>query len=99
MGIDQYILNEFLVLDPVTLSETQKDQLVTVFDKYASMPLPSIIEQLKTKNFVRKAIDLAILNVLGINGNQSEILDKAYATMVETIMTLAALMKKGQNEE
>jgi hypothetical protein len=32
MGIDLYILQEFLVLNPMTLSETQKNQLVAVFD-------------------------------------------------------------------
>jgi type I restriction-modification system DNA methylase subunit len=99
MGLDQYILQQFLVLDPATLTQQQKNQLVKVFDLHAKTRLPSIIEQLRTKNPVRRAIDLVILQILEIKGNHDEILDSAYSIVAETIKTLATLMKEGHTEE
>ncbi|MBE3115842.1 N-6 DNA methylase, partial [Candidatus Bathyarchaeota archaeon] len=61
MGLDQYILQQFLILDPATLTQKQKNLLVKVFDEYAKTKFPAVLEQLKTKNSVRKAIDIAIL--------------------------------------
>ena len=55
--------------------------------------------KLKTKNSVRRAIDLAMLQILEITGNHNEILDSAYKAVAEQITTLATLMKKGQTEE
>jgi hypothetical protein len=57
------------------------------------------IKQLKTKNPVRRAIDLAILEILEIleiKGNHEELLDSAYASISKTIYTLATLMKEGR---
>jgi hypothetical protein len=96
MGLDQYILQEFLVPILSKLKRQHKDQLLRVFDQCAKTKLPSIIEQLKTKNPVRRAIDLAILQVLEIKGNHEELLDSAYASMSRAIATLATLMKEGQ---
>jgi len=98
MGLDQYILQQFLVLDPATLTQHQKQQLAKVFDLNAKTKLPSIIEQLKTKNPVRKAIDMAILQVLEIKGNLDKMLDSAYNAVAVEIETLATLMKEGQVE-
>ena len=99
MGLDQYILQKFLVLDPSKLEPERRDQLIRVFEQHAKTKLPSIIEQLKTKNLVRRAIDLAILQALEIKGNHEELLDSAYASISRTIETLATLMKEGQVEE
>jgi type I restriction-modification system DNA methylase subunit len=98
MGLDQYILQQFLVIDPKKLNQQQKNQLVKVFDLYAKTKLPSILEQLKSKNPVRKAIDLTILQTLEIEGNHDEMLDSAYSAVAEAIVTLATLMKEGQTE-
>jgi len=98
MGLDQYILQEFLVLDPKSLTSQQKDRLLKVFDENAGVKLPSILEQLKTKNPFRRAIDLAILEVLGIKGNHERLLDATYASVAKTIETLATLMKEGQTD-
>jgi hydroxyethylthiazole kinase-like sugar kinase family protein len=99
MGLDQYILQQFLVLDTTTLTEQQKNKLVQVFNKNAKTKLPSILEQLKTKNTVRKAIDLALLQTLGIKGNLEEMLNSAYESVAESITTLATIMKEGKIED
>lgn len=99
MGLDQYILQRFLVLNPSKLNPEQKNQLIRVFEQHAKTKLPSIIEQLKTKHPVRRAIDLAILDILEIKGNHEELLDSAYASISKTIDTLATLMKEGQVDE
>jgi hypothetical protein len=98
MGLDQYILQEFLVLDPKSLMPQQKEHLLNVFDENAKVKLPSVLEQLKTKNSVRKVIDLAILEVLGIKGDREELLDSTYASITKTIKTLATLVKEGQTD-
>ena len=77
MGLDRYILQKFFVLDPAVLTQHQKNQLINVFDKNAKTKLPSIIEQLRTKNPVRKEIDIALLQSLEIKGDYDEILDSA----------------------
>lgn len=99
MGLDQYILQRFLVLDPSKLEPDRRDQLLSVFDQCAKTKLPSIIEQLKTKNPVRRAIDLAVLEALEIKGNHEELLDSAYTSISGTIETLATLMKEGHADE
>ena len=99
MGLDQYILQQFFVLNPEKLNKEQKDDLIEVFNKYAVIKVPSILVQLKTKNPVRKEIDLAILRALEIKGNFEELLDSAYDSISKTIETLATLMKEGQSEE
>jgi hypothetical protein len=76
-----------------------RDKLLGVFDQYAKTELPSIIEQLKTKNTVRRAIDLAVLQALEIRGNHEELLDSAYASILKAIETLATLMKEGHMDE
>jgi hypothetical protein len=76
-----------------------KDKLLRVFDQYAKKELQSIIEQLKTKNPVRRAIDFAILEALEIKGNHEELLNSAYASISKTIETLATLMKEGHVDE
>jgi type I restriction-modification system DNA methylase subunit len=99
MGLDQYILQEFFVLDPSRIGPLHKEQLIKVFSQIAKTKLPSIIEQLKTKNSVRRAIDLAILEALEIKGNHEELLNSAYASISSAIETLATLMKEGQVDE
>jgi hypothetical protein len=69
--------------------------LLRVFDQYADLTLPSIKEQMKTKNPIRRVIDLAVLQALEIEGDNEKLLDSAYATILRTIETLATLMKEG----
>ncbi|MGD0646261.1 MAG: N-6 DNA methylase [Candidatus Bathyarchaeia archaeon] len=99
MGLDLYILEKFLVIDPSKLNSKEREQLVRIFDEHAKTRLPSIIEQLNTKNLVRRAVDLAILQILQVEGNHEELLDSACASIARTIETLATLMKEGRAEE
>ena len=96
MGLDQYILQQFLVLNPENLKQEEKERLLKIFDQYAEHALPSIIEQLRTKNSNRRAIDLAILQALEIKGDHEKLLDSAYTAISRTIETLATLMKEGR---
>jgi type I restriction-modification system DNA methylase subunit len=96
MGLDQYILQQFLVVDPSKLGQQQKKRLIQLFDEHAKTQLPSVLEQFTKQNPVRKAIDLAILEALGIKGNLEELLGSAYENVSKTIRTLATLMKEGE---
>lgn len=99
MGLDQYILQDFLVLDPSKLNSEQRKQLEKVFDEKAKMRLPSILEQLETRNPVRRAIDTAILQALEIKEDHERLLDSAYASITKTIESLASLMKDGRKSD
>jgi len=99
MGLDQYILRNFLVLDPSRINSERRKQLEKVFKENAKVHLHSIIEQLKTNNPVRRAIDVAILQALEIKGDHEKLLDSAYASISTTIETLATLMKEGRTND
>jgi hypothetical protein len=96
MGLSKYILQNFLVLDPTKLNKEQKERLVRMFDRVAKTKLPSIHEQLKTKNKIRRAIDLTILDVLNIKVDKEGTLDLAYKNLAEKIEKLANLMNEGE---
>jgi hypothetical protein len=94
MGIAKYILEDFWVLDPTKLNEQQKKLLIETFDKYAKKKLPSILEQLKSQNLVRKKIDLAILKILDLGVDSQGTLNLAYEGIARRIENLATLMKE-----
>jgi type I restriction-modification system DNA methylase subunit len=99
MGLDQYILKQFLVPDPERIEEKEKEHLLKIFDEYGGQALPSLVEQLKNKNPIRHAIDLAFLQALKIKGDHEKMLDSAYASISETIGTLATIMKEGRTND
>jgi hypothetical protein len=91
MKIHDYTLKEFLILN---LTKLEREKLLELFDEVKSTALPSIFEQLKQKNPMRRKIDAAVLKVLGFNGNEiDDLLNELYPLLVDEFERLKIFMK------
>lgn len=91
MGLDKYILEDFLVPDFDEIDKEELQKLLTLYDKVAKIKLPSILDQLKEKSAVRRDIDEAFAKILGLDVD----LDSYYELIVKKIEGLATMMKEG----
>ena len=73
--------------------------LIETFDRYAGKKLPSILEQLKNQNLVRKKIDLALFKILNLRVDSEGTLKSAYKKLVRRIENLANLMNEDNTNE
>jgi hypothetical protein len=94
MRFREWMLREFLVLDPHALSNEERSRLLLVFEKVGRERLPSLVVQLRSRHPVRQEIDMAILSILGFSSGEIErILSYLYPALVEEIDRLKSLMK------
>jgi type I restriction-modification system DNA methylase subunit len=91
MGLDQYILQDFLVPDLNGLTCESRKRLLSLFDQVTNIPLPSILDQLKNKNKIRRQIDQCLLEIFDLQVN----LDDYYESIIQKIQILATIMKEG----
>jgi hypothetical protein len=89
-SIDNYVFDDMLVPDIKQLTEYEKDELTTLFDKICDVEMPSILEQLTTRNPIRREIDELFMRILGINTNLSNLYNK----VLNEIEILKNLMEK-----
>jgi uncharacterized protein YeeX (DUF496 family) len=92
IGLSKYILNEFLVIDPSKLSQSEKKCLLRIFDQVAQHEMPCLLDQLKLKYPERRKIDYAFLKILGYKGDINELLDRLYESLAEEIIILKKMM-------
>ena len=59
------------IIDPKKLSETERNNLLKLFDSIANQELPSLLEQLKYGNEVRDKIDKTLMKIVIENGIES----------------------------
>jgi len=64
--LDNYILQEFMMLDFSKLSEHEKKKLLAVFEKNGKTSVPSLLEQIESKNIKRREVDKIFLRLLGM---------------------------------
>lgn len=95
MGLDEYILEDFLVPNLDGMSEENYSKLLSLFDKVGKEKLPSVLEQLATKNVTRRMIDDAFLEMFGIKVS----LDEYYESVQKKITTLANIMKENSGSD
>lgn len=71
------------VIDPKALTKDQKEKILTLFDELNSERLPTIADQLKTRNKTRIKLDTEILRILGFTDEYiSEKLEKIYDEVI-----------------
>ena len=92
IGLPKYILNEFSVINPSKLTESEKKHLLSIFDKVAQQKLPSLHDQLKSKHPARRLIDRAFLRILRYEGDVDALLDRLYESLAEEIIILKTMM-------
>jgi len=99
MKLHDYMMDRLLVPDPSKLTETEKKQILKVFEKIKDTPFPSIREQLKTKFRARKTIDAMWLKILGHKGPCEDLLEKLYGSMLKELEIIGQLMGGSQLQE
>lgn len=94
MRIHHYMFDDLSVINPMRLGQGEKKLLYDVFEKEAKRFLPSILEQLKSKNSIRVSIDEAFLKVLGFTQKETkDIVDYLYPALANEIEKLKTLME------
>lgn len=95
--LDGYVLREFTIPDFTKLSRQEGDELLETFDKYGKISMPNLLEQLQTKNNVRKEIDRIFLQLLGMPKEEiDDFLDVLYVVLTREIRTLKEVMAEGR---
>ena len=92
MKIHEYMLEEILVPHPNNISKNEYETLINVFEKIKRIPLPSILEQLKSKHPARRLIDETWLKVLGYKGDTKAFLERLYDSLANEIIILKKIM-------
>lgn len=94
MKTDIEALKGMYVIDPREIGRKEVNELLELFDSIATLPLPSITEQLRTVNSARKKIDETILKIVGFNDSEIDnILAVAYSALYNEIDKLKTLME------
>jgi len=94
LQIDKYTLEELQVLNPKTLSESEKRLLLDIFKEVKNLDFPSILSQLKNRFSARVKIDNAILKILGFSDDEiKRTLDCLYPALANEIEQLKTLMQ------
>lgn len=94
MKTDIEALKGMYVIDPRAIGRKEVNELLELFDSIATLPLPSITEQLRTVNSARKKIDETILKIVGFNDSEIDnILAVAYSALYNEIDKLKTLME------
>jgi hypothetical protein len=97
--IREYFLKDFLVPDLKRLSSDAQKILLETFRTVSKTELPSLLEQLRSKNKTRRAIDLAWLKVLGFKKDPEIFLDQLCSSLTEEIDLLKHIMAEGEEAE
>ncbi|MEA2089236.1 MAG: N-6 DNA methylase, partial [Thermoproteota archaeon] len=92
MKIHEYTLKDLLVIDPRTLSPSDRARLLKLFDRTKNETFTSLLEQLKTKFPHRVEIDKTILKVLGFGDDEiNRLLNYLYPALANEIEQLKTL--------
>lgn len=91
--LDNYILREFLIPDFSNLSKKDRITLLDVFEKLGKTSMPSLLEQIKTKNKTRMEMDRAFLRLLGMAEEEmSDFLDNLYSILAREFDKLQGIL-------
>jgi len=74
LDVHKYILEEMLVLNPHSLPEKNRKELLRLFDDISQEPFPSLEEQYAEGFELKRKIDLSILDAMGFAEEESELL-------------------------
>ncbi len=85
-AITETDLLEFQLIDYEKLTEKDREKLLAVFDKWRSVPFPSIVEQIEQRFVGRVEMDMALLEVLGYKkGEINAILPDLYEVVLREL--------------
>lgn len=82
------------LLNPLKLTNNEKDSLLTLFEELKDVDLPSIRQQLKEKHPARIKLDTCIMKIIGFTVKEiGQILPKLYDMLYEEMMQIKRLRK------
>jgi len=94
MKFHRYLVDNSPVINPEQLKETEREMLLTTFEKIKDVDFPSILEQLKNRFWARVEVDEVILKALGFSKEETnQLLDYLYPTLAKEIEQLKTLMQ------
>ena len=91
--LDNYVMREFMMLDFFKLSEQETNTLLAVFEKLGKVSVPSLLEQIETRNSARMEIDRALLRLLRLPEEEIDgFLDRLYSILAEEFRKLKRII-------
>ena len=72
IDIHEYSLKSFLMLNPKKISQAERKRLIKLYNQVARYEFEHLRQQIKSRENMRKKIDLEILQVLGFKRNESK---------------------------
>jgi len=90
--LDNYIMREFMMLDFSKLSKQEEMELLAVFEKHGKTAMPSLLEQIETKNTIRMEVDKILLRLLGMTEDEiNSFLDRLYSILGRELNKLSGV--------
>jgi len=94
MAFRQYVMSSFFVLNPSSLTKSQKQKILKTFEDIKDAEFPSLLKQLRLSHPVRQRIDKLILEIIGFEKTEiEEILHLLYPVLANEIEKLKTLME------
>jgi len=91
--LDNYIMREFMMLDFFKLSEQETNTLLAVFEKLGKVSVPSLLEQIETRNSARMEIDRTLLRLLRLPEEEIDgFLDRLYSILAKEFRKLKRII-------
>jgi len=94
INIHEYVLDEYLVLDPGKISKSQKEKLLKIFEDLRDVEFPSLKEQITNQHKGRVKLDMAVLQALGYSEDEAmKLLNELYSAFKREFGMLEDFMK------
>lgn len=100
IDVHEYVLNDLLVLNVDRISSEQKQHLVSLFNEVARIEWPSLREQVAGRFEPRLKMDEALLEILGLSGEEvKRTLKELYSAIELEFRALDMLATARRDEE
>jgi hypothetical protein len=94
IDVHKYVLDNFWIANPNTLSKAEREILLQLFDETSNLEFPSLANQIKEIFPLRRKIDEVFLSILGFGVDEiNPILDYLYPALANEIEQLKTLMQ------
>lgn len=94
IDVHEYVLNDFLVLNPQKLTKEEKTSLLELFKEISNIRFPSLAEQILNRFSWRKLLDMELFKILGVEKRAAEQkLETLYEGFTREFSALEALAK------
>lgn len=94
INVHKYVLDNFSIVNPNSLSRAERERLLQLFDETSHLEFPNLANQIKEIFPLRRKIDTVFLSIFGFSDDEiGRILDYLYPALANEIEQLKTLMK------